>query len=142
MKLITIFWFRRDLRIEDNCGLFHALRENKNVLPIFIYDVNILKNFSDDDPRIEFIYNSIKLLDNTFKKNQSSIKIFKGKPEKIFSQLLIDYDIKNVFFNRDYEPYAIERDEKIKKFFNSKKIDVFDFKDHVIYEKNDIVNKR
>ena len=66
MKSITIFWFRRDLRIEDNCGLFHALKENKNVLPIFIYDLNILKNFSDDDPRIEFIYNSLKLLDNTF----------------------------------------------------------------------------
>ena len=101
MKSITVFWFRRDLRIEDNCGLFYALKENKNVLPIFIYDVNILKNFSDDDPRIEFIYNSLKLLDNTFKKNQSSIKIFKGKPKKIFSQLLIDYDIKNVFFQLD-----------------------------------------
>ena len=89
MKSITVFWFRRDLRIEDNCGLFHALKENKNVLPIFIYDLNILKNFSDDDPRIEFIYNSLKLLDNTFKKNQSSIHIFKGEPEKIFRQLLI-----------------------------------------------------
>ena len=139
MKSITIFWFRRDLRIEDNCGLFYALKENKNVLPIFIYDVNILNNFSDDDPRIEFIYNSLKLIDETFKKNQSSIQIFKGEPEKIFKQLLIDYNIKCVFFNRDYEPYAIERDRKIKKFLNSKKIDVFDFKDHVIYEKNDII---
>ena len=139
MKSITVFWFRRDLRIEDNCGLFYALKENKNVLPIFIYDINILNNFSDDDPRIEFIYNSLKLIDETFKKNKSSIQIFKGEPEKIFKQLLIDYNIKCVFFNRDYEPYAIERDGKIKKFLNSKKIDVFDFKDHVIYEKNDII---
>ena len=139
MKSITIFWFRRDLRIEDNCGLFHALKENKNVLPIFIFDINILKNFSDNDPRIEFIYNSLKLLDNTLKKNQSSIQIFKGKPEKIFRQLLIKYNIKNVFFNRDYEPYAIDRDEKIKKLLSSKKIRVYNFKDHVIYEKNNIV---
>ena len=139
MKSISIFWFRRDLRIEDNCGFFYALKENKNVLPIFIYDVNILKNFSNDDPRIEFIFNSLELLDNIFKKNQSSIQIFKGEPEKIFRQLFIDYNINSVFFNRDYEPYAIERDEKIKKFLTSKKIGVFDFKDHVIYEKNEIV---
>tara|TARA_B100000945_G_scaffold310893_2_gene303376 strand:+ start:268 stop:1566 length:1299 start_codon:yes stop_codon:yes gene_type:complete len=139
VKSISIFWFRRDLRIEDNCGLFYALKENKNVLPIFIYDVNILKNFSNDDPRIEFIFNSLKLLDNIFKKNQSSIQIFKGEPEKIFRQLFIDYNINSVFFNRDYEPYAIERDEKIKKLLSSKQISVFDFKDHVVYEKNDVV---
>ena len=83
MESITIFWFRRDLRIEDNCGLFHALKENKDILPIFIFDENILKNFSDNDPRIQFIYNSLRLLDNIFKKNQSSIQIFRGKPEKI-----------------------------------------------------------
>ena len=138
MKSITIFWFRRDLRIADNCGLFHALKENKNVLPIFIFDENILSHFSNDDPRIEFIYNSLILLNNVFKKNKSAIQIYKGKSEKIFRELLIKYKIKSVFFNRDYEPYAIERDEKIKKLLTLKKISVFGFKDHVIYDKNEI----
>ena len=139
MKSITIFWFRRDLRIEDNCGFFHALKENKSVLPIFIFDENILKHFSNDDPRVEFIYNSLMSLNNVFKKNKSSIEIYKGKPEKVFKELLLKtYKIKSVYFNKDYEPYAIERDEKIKKLLISKKINVFDFKDHVIYEKNEI----
>ena len=139
MESITIFWFRRDLRIDDNCGFFYALRENKNVLPIFIFDENILSKFSNDDPRIEFIYNSLISLNNVFKKNKSSIQIYKGKPENIFFELLKKHKIKSVYFNRDYEPSTLERDHLIKKLLISKKINVFDFKDHVIYEKNEIV---
>ena len=100
MESITIFWFRRDLRIDDNCGFFYALRENKNVLPIFIFDENILSKFSNDDPRIEFIYNSLISLNNVLKKNKSSIQIYKGKPEKIFLLSQVNNGMKNLLVTK------------------------------------------
>ena len=143
MKLsINIFWFRRDLRLHDNIGLYHALNEKKPVLPIFIFDTNILEGLPKDDSRVTFIYNSIKHL-NTKLKNQfnSSIALYFGKPIEVYKTLIKNYTIKAVYTNHDYEPYAIARDTEINNYLSKQKIVFKTFKDHVIFEKNDILKR-
>ena len=134
----TIFWFRRDLRLDDNCGLYEALKSSKNVLPIFIFDKNIINELDKDDPRINLIYDRLTNL-NIKIKNKSKIHLFHGKPLEIFKELVKKYSVENVFFNHDYEPYATSRDKKISKFLKSKSIKVLSFKDQVIFEKSEIV---
>ncbi|MFV0248260.1 MAG: cryptochrome/photolyase family protein [Tenacibaculum sp.] len=141
MKKIAIFWFRRDLRLEDNIGLFKALNSSNPVLPIFIFDEQITSKLPRDDARINFIYNSLKELDRQLKKNGSSLLVLKGKPLEVWKNLTKNFEIEQVFFNRDYEPYAIERDTKITDFLKSKSICFFSFKDQVIFEKYEVLKK-
>lgn len=139
-KQINIFWFRRDLRLEDNHGLWLALKNGLPVLPIFIFDTNILATLSNPaDPRVHFIYQSLNQLNEELKAFQSAIKIHHGQPEEVFRQLLVDFEIKNVFFNKDYEPYAIKRDRKIKELCSFHGVNVISAKDHVIFEENEIL---
>jgi deoxyribodipyrimidine photo-lyase len=140
-KSINIFWFRRDLRLDDNCGLFHALSSNKEVLPIFVFDEDILERLPKDDARVTFIYQEIENIQNQLLKIGSSISVFLGKPLDIFNQLSAKNDIGTVYTNHDYEPYAIKRDNEIKEFLVSKNIDFKTYKDQVIFERNEIVKK-
>ena len=140
-KSINIFWFRRDLRLDDNCGLFHALISNKEVLPIFVFDEDILERLPKDDARVTFIYQEIENIQNQLLKIGSSISVFLGKPLDIFNQLSAKNDIGTVYTNHDYEPYAIKRDNEIKEFLVSKNIDFKTYKDQVIFERNEIVKK-
>jgi deoxyribodipyrimidine photo-lyase len=141
MEKISLFWFRRDLRVEDNTGLYYAYMQEKNVLPIFIFDRDILDKLEDKkDARVGFIHDQILKLGEEFKKFGSSILVKYGKPLDIYRQLLAEYDIQNVYTNRDYEPYAKERDQSIKDLLREKGIQFLDFKDHVIFEKEEIVN--
>ncbi len=111
MKKVTLFWFRRDLRLHDNAGLYRALKNNDNVLPIFIFDKEILNKLEDKiDARVEFIHNAITILNEELKELESSIKVFYSTPELVFKSLLKEYDINSVYTNHDYEPYANERD--------------------------------
>jgi len=139
---INIFWFRRDLRLHDNHGLYQALKSDIPVLPIFIFDEDILDQLPKDDARVTFIHETLvemqKQLQNQY---GSSIAIYNGQPETIFKQLIEDYNIKTVFTNHDYEPYAIARDKKMETLLNSKNITFKTFKDQVIFERNDIVKK-
>ena len=136
---ISIFWYRRDLRLEDNTGLFEALNENENVLPIFIFDDSILDELPEDDARVNFIYESLSKINKQLNNHQASIQIFKGQIDDVWEKLVTTYDIQKVYSNKDYEPYAIIRDQKIKKFLNSKGIEMKTFKDQVIFEEDEVV---
>ena len=140
-ETINIFWFRRDLRIEDNHALFEALTSGHSVLPVFIFDSKILNDLEDNDPRVGFIRDEVNKLKNKFEKHGSSLWIYHGKPVNAFKRLMIEYDVKSVFTNRDYEPYATERDETIRQLLEEENIQFFDFKDQLVFDRNEIVKK-
>lgn len=136
---ISIFWFRRDLRLHDNTALHFALQDKLKVLPVFIFDTNILNELEPDDPRVNFIHLNLQLINNKLLKYNSSILCLQGDPEKIWEELINNYSIKKVFVNKDYEPYAIDRDSKINALLHKEGIEMYAFKDQVIFEENDIL---
>ncbi|MCB0388535.1 MAG: deoxyribodipyrimidine photo-lyase [Winogradskyella sp.] len=137
---INIFWFRRDLRLDDNIGFYEALKSNHPVLPIFIFDSTILNDLPKDDARVTFIFETLqKMRDTLQKEHHSSIAMYHGKPLDIFKQLIEEYNIKTVFTNHDYEPYAKARDAEIKALLSKHEIAFRTFKDQVIFEKNEVV---
>lgn len=137
---VNIFWFRRDLRLHDNAGLYHALRENKPVLPIFIFDKNILDELEDRaDGRVEFIHKSLEQMQSQLAPSGSTLDIRYGFPLEVYQQLLEEYTIEKVFTNHDYEPYAKQRDEEIKNILNSRGVSFHTYKDQVILEKNEVL---
>ena len=136
---ISIFWFRRDLRLEDNTGLFFALQSNYPVIPIFIFDEDILEKLPINDARVGFIHESLSKINVQLQEIGSSLLVKKGKTKDIWQNLLHEFDVKKVFFNKDYEPYAIQRDLVICKLLAQNKIDHFSFKDQVIFEELEII---
>lgn len=137
---ISIFWFQRDLRMSDNAGLYHALKSGHPVLPIFIFDKNILDDLKDKkDARVLFIHQEIEKIKKELEKIGSSLKVFYGTPKQVFEDLAKNHQITGVFANRDYEPYAKSRDKEIYEFLKSKDIEFKGFKDQVIFEKNEIL---
>ena len=139
---VNIFWFRRDLRLDDNVGFYNALKSEHPVLPIFIFDEEILKKLPKDDARITFIYETLQKMRSKLEdKNNSSIAMFHGEPATIYKNLLKKYNIDTVFTNRDYEPYAKERDDKIEQLLNDNTIKFKTFKDQVIFEQNEVTKK-
>ncbi|MAT53775.1 MAG: deoxyribodipyrimidine photolyase [Saprospirales bacterium] len=140
MKNCAIFWFRRDLRLEDNAGLYHALRSGLPVLPIFIFDTNILDELPDrDDARVTFIHREVSRLSGELKKLGSSLLVLHGKPLDIWQELIKNHQPKAVFTNSDYEPYARERDAAVEKLLKGKGIPFYTFKDQVIFEKDEVL---
>ncbi len=138
---ISVFWFRRDLRLSDNTALHNALKSKNKVLPIFIFDDEILDGLPNDDPRVSFIYETLFQLDTLMKSNGSSLLVKKGNPIAIWKQLLLDYNVETVYVNKDYEPYAIKRDIIINDLLITNNIDFIKFKDQVVFEENDILKK-
>lgn len=138
-KKVSIFWFRRDLRLDDNVGLFEALNGEYPVLPIFIFDKGILNKLPKNDARVTFIFDTLqKLRMELIEKHSSSVALFYGNPSNVFKALLQQYDIQAVYTNHDYEPYAEERDKNIVQILAGKEIPLKTFKDQVIFEKNEI----
>lgn len=139
MNKISVFWFRRDLRLDDNAGLYHALKSGKPVLPVFIFDTTILNRLENKaDGRVEFIHKAILNLHEQLQKLHSGIKVFHSTPEKAFRELIKTYDIEAVYTNHDYEPYAHERDEAIKELLAKHTIGFNTYKDQCIFEKFEI----
>jgi deoxyribodipyrimidine photo-lyase len=103
---MTIFWFRRDLRVEDNTAFFHALQENEAVLPIFIFDESILQHLEKNDARVTFIHQQLEKINTELANKNSSLAVFYGKPIDTFEKLLTENKIKSVYTNDDYVPYA------------------------------------
>jgi deoxyribodipyrimidine photo-lyase len=135
-KQTALFWFRRDLRIDDNAGLFHALRSSHKVLPIFIFDTVILDQLDDKkDRRVQFIFESLELVKRELEDAGSSLLILYGNPVEIFQHLTPAA----VYTNHDYEPYAKKRDAQIRTTLASKGVQFTSFKDQVIFEKDEIV---
>jgi len=136
---ISIFWFRRDLRLDDNHGLYEALKGQFPVLSIFIFDENITDELDESDSRITFIYDQLSKLSANLKNNHSSLYCKKGTPENVWISILDEFNVQEVYINEDYEPYAINRDEIINKLLLTKGIEMKAFKDQVIFAKNDVL---
>ncbi|RSC95719.1 cryptochrome/photolyase family protein [Tenacibaculum singaporense] len=136
---VSIFWFRRDLRLEDNKGLHEALQSGNKVVPLFIFDEDILENLPKNDARVTFIYETLQNLDEELKKHQSSLIVKKGKSLAIWEKLTEEFIIEAVYTNKDYEPYAIKRDKEVADFLASKGIRFNAFKDQVIFEENEVL---
>jgi deoxyribodipyrimidine photo-lyase len=139
-KEVNICWLRRDLRIHDNAALYHALRGEKQVLLLFIFDTNILDDLHDKkDARVTFIYQQLQDIKKELQQKGSSLLIKHAAPEKAWAEVLQDYEVKNVYTNHDYEPYAAERDDALAEFLRSEEISLHTFKDQVIFEKDEVV---
>ena len=139
MEKFTIFWFRRDLRINDNKGFYEALKGSNKVIPIFIYDNNILDKLDKEDPRLTFIQNALGGINNAMKRNRCSVGIYQGAPKAIFNRIIREFPIENVIANHDYEPYALQRDLGIGNLLKENGIKFTTFKDQVVFEKNEVV---
>jgi len=139
-KEVVVFWFRRDLRLEDNAGFYAALNSNKPVLPIFIFDSEILEKLPESDARVSFIYDSVqKMRKQLVVDFQSSIAIYQGKPLEIFKKITVDYTVAEVYTNHDYEPYSKKRDTEIQQFLADENCAFKTYKDQVIFEKDEVV---
>jgi deoxyribodipyrimidine photo-lyase len=136
---VTLFWFRRDLRLDDNVGLFQALQSKYPVIPLFIFDETILEHLPNNDSRLGFIHESLVSINQKLQELGSSILVKKGKPFEVWASLIEEYSIQHVFWNKDYEPSAIQRDAAVSELLISNKILVSTFKDQVIFEEAEIV---
>lgn len=137
---VNIFWFRRDLRLDDNTALYHALQDKASVLPIFIFDPHILDQLENkQDRRVEFIYNSLQAIQQVLIKASSSLEVYYANPLDVFKQLQEKYNIGKVFTNHDYEPYAIERDKIVEDYLSNEGIYFNSFKDQVVFERDEVI---
>lgn len=136
---MVLFWHRRDLRIEDNAGLYKALKEAKDVQPIFIFDKNILDELPENDQRVLFIHQEIQRLKEEYNKEGSDLLVFYDQPIDVFEKLIDTHEIDAVYTNRDYEPYAKERDKEIYDLLKDSDIKFLGAKDHVIFEKDEVL---
>ena len=136
---VAVFWFRRDLRLEDNVGLNKALESGLPVVPIFIFDENILNELPNDDPRVNFIYDELKNINEQLKNHQTRLHIFMGNPLDVWVQILKEYEVAQVFSNKDYEPYALKRDAKVEELVQSQGSAFKQYKDQVIFEESEVV---
>ncbi|HEY8971801.1 MAG TPA: deoxyribodipyrimidine photo-lyase, partial [Puia sp.] len=140
MADVNIFWFRRDLRLHDNAGLYHALKGELPVLPLFIFDRNILDQLEEKaDARVQFIRDTLVTLQEELGRRGSGMEVLYGQPEEAFETVLSKYYVRGVFTNCDYEPYARQRDETIGKLLASRGISFHAFKDHVIFDRDEIL---
>ena len=137
--MTTYFWFRRDLRLEDNIGLTKALESSKNIQCIFIFDENIILELPNNDHRITFIYNELSKLNEQLKSFDSSLRVEIGKPEQVWKKIITEEKIQAIYTNKDYEPYARKRDGAIRDLAEVNNVEFRRFKDQVIFEENEVV---
>ncbi len=140
MNQVAIVWFRRDLRLHDNAALYHALKKNPCVLPVFIFDSDILLKLPNkEDRRVDFIHQALQSLQLKLVEAGSSLHVFYGKPVDVWKKIISEYQISAVYTNHDYEPYAIKRDEEVKNLLQENGIAFKSFKDQCIFEKNEVL---
>jgi deoxyribodipyrimidine photo-lyase len=137
----AVFWFRRDLRINDNHGLEMALKSGYKVLPLFIFDLHILSELPIDDARVSFIYQNLRKINQELSVVNSSILIKTGEPFTVWQEIVSSYSVKAVYTNNDYEPYAIDRDSHVKRLLQENGIPFYSYKDQVIFEKGEILKQ-
>lgn len=137
--MVSIFWFRRDLRLSDNHGLFRALQGKHPVLPLFIFDTEILDQLKNkEDARVGFIHRELELMKKALETVGSTLLVEHGKPDEVWAKLLQRHSVAAVYCNRDYEPYAISRDTRVENMLQEHNIPFHSFKDHVIFEKLEV----
>lgn len=139
---INVFWFRRDLRLEDNLGLENVLKRDLKVLPIFIFDTDILNKLENKaDRRVDYFHQALNGIHEKLKEHKSGLTVFHGNPLSVFEKLIKDFDVEAVFCNKDYEPQAIKRDKEVENFLKKNQIDFKNYKDQVIFEEDEVVKK-
>jgi deoxyribodipyrimidine photo-lyase len=137
---VSVFWFRRDLRLNDNHGLYEALKNSDAVLPVFIFDTLILDKLpGKKDKRVVYIHETLSQIDSVLREHGSSLLIIHDTPKNAFEKLCNDFTVKAVYTNHDYEPYAIERDKIVKDFLSEKNISFHTYKDQVIFERSEVM---
>ncbi|MEP6677292.1 MAG: deoxyribodipyrimidine photo-lyase [Ferruginibacter sp.] len=137
---LNIFWFRRDLRLQDNAALYHALKSENPVIPVFIFDSNILDQLENKkDRRVEFIHATLEKIQQQLTALGSTLEVYHGTPENIFCALIKKYTVKKVFANHDYEVYGRERDKHIEQLLSSSGASLHTYKDQVIFEKDEVI---
>lgn len=136
---VAVCWFRRDLRLDDQAALARALHSKLNVLPLFIFDSSILESLPKNDPRVQFIYECLTKMDTLLKERGSGLMVRHGDPLEIWKDLVSEFSIKKVYFNKDYEPYARQRDRSVVEFLLTQDIASYALKDQVIFEKNEVI---
>ena len=137
---VSIFWFRRDLRLEDNAGLYHALRSGHPVVPIFIFDTNILEQLEDKhDARVEFIHHALAGMAGKLAALGAFLEVHHGRPLEVYQELSNRYSIASVFANHDSDPYAIARDHEVSEWLKGAGARFVSFKDHVVFEGSEVV---
>ncbi len=140
--VVNIFWMRRDLRLDDNTALFHALKTRENVLPLFIFNSEILVRMTKGaDYRINFLYDTLEQLKMELEKIGSTILVTYGRPLDVFKSLIEKYHICSVYCNRDYEPYTNYRDMEVERLLKMNRTEFITYKDHVLFEKEELVKK-
>lgn len=143
MEEISVFWFRRDLRIHDNTGLYYALNDRFPVVPVFIFDKIILNELENrSDPRVQFIYNQLSQLNQIIGSHQSRLRIYHDEPINAFKEILKTFHVKAVYANRDYEPYAKDRDESIRDLLKAHGAEFYSSKDQVVFESGEILTNQ
>jgi deoxyribodipyrimidine photo-lyase len=139
-KNISVFWFRRDLRLEDNAGLFHCLNSGNEVLPVFIFDTTILNKLEQKkDRRVDFIHQVVLKLQEKLVAHGSSLMVLNDSPLNAFKALVEKFNIRFVFANRDYEPSALQRDTEIETYLKTKDIAFKTFKDQVVFDPGEVL---
>jgi deoxyribodipyrimidine photo-lyase len=141
LEPVSVFWFRRDLRLEDNRGLAEALNSGRPVLPVFIFDSHIIEDLPENDARIYFIYSQLKEIHRQLSEQGSAIHVYRGKPLEVWKELLARFDVRGVYVNKDYEPYARQRDQELSSLLETREIPFHTFKDQVIFEENEVLKK-
>ena len=136
---IFLFWFRRDLRLEDNAGLYHALKNNDRVVPVFIFDPDILEKLEDKrDRRVDFIHQALLNIQNQLGAAGSTLFVFHGRPAEMMVHLANRFDAAAVYCNHDYEPEAMKRDCEVSRLLTQKGIAFHTSKDQVVFEKEEV----
>lgn len=138
-EMINVFWFRRDLRLNDNRGLYEALKSGRRVLPVFIFDTEILSKLQPDDKRVLFIHNRVEALNTRLSAFNTSLLVYHGSPVDVFRQIISEHEVETVFTNRDYEPAAIQRDLAVAGLLSAHGTGFISFKDQVLFEAGDIL---
>jgi deoxyribodipyrimidine photo-lyase len=137
--MIALFWHRRDLRIHDNAGLYKALLSGQIIQPVFIFDSTILAQLPRNDQRVVFIHQELEKLKNKYQEHGADLIVRYGDPKELIPALVREFNATTVYTNRDYEPYARERDEFLFKALNEQQAELIGSKDHVIFEKNEVL---
>jgi deoxyribodipyrimidine photo-lyase len=137
---ISIFWFRRDLRLHDNAGLYHALKAPDTILPVFIFDTDILDGLEEkEDKRLAFIRDTLVAMQEKLEQKGSTLYVMHGKPVDCFKELIVNYNIDTVFTNHDYEPYTRDRDNAVTAWLKEQGVHFRSYKDQVIFEKDEVM---
>lgn len=136
----AVFWFRRDLRLHDNAGLYHALKNQSQVQPVFIFDTDILADLPNRaDRRVDFIHQALQHLEGQLHKHGARLAVYSGTPAQAFERILQDFHVKAVYTNTDYEPAALERDMQVQRWLAERGVALHSFKDQVVFEKSEVV---